>query len=94
MQDRFAVVYGLVPLALAAALKGDHAWVARILGAREAILERTGSLLVDPFLRDRCQQAERDARTRLGSDRWTQAYDAGRRASIDMMLKDIEVALG
>jgi predicted ATPase/DNA-binding XRE family transcriptional regulator len=93
-QDRFAVVYGLVPLALAAALKGDDAWVARILGAREAISERTGSLLVDPVLRDRCRQTEREVRTRLGADRWRQAFDAGRRASIDTMLKDIDVALG
>ena len=35
-KDMFAVVYGLVPLA--AAEKGDDAWVARILGARHADL--------------------------------------------------------
>jgi predicted ATPase/DNA-binding XRE family transcriptional regulator len=92
-QDRFAVVYGLVPLAVAAALKGDAAWVARILGMRDAIAERAGALLVDPFLRSQCEQSERDARTRLGPERWTQAFEAGRRSSIDAVLKDIDAAI-
>ena len=33
LQDKFAFVYALVPLAAAAVLKGDDAWAARILGA-------------------------------------------------------------
>ncbi len=92
-RDRFAVVYGLVPLAVAASLKGDHAWVARILGVRDAISERTGSTLADPFMRDLCERTERDARARLGADRWAQAYATGRKASIDAMLADIDNAL-
>jgi tetratricopeptide (TPR) repeat protein len=91
-QDRFAVVYGLIPLAVAAGYKGDHAWVARILGARDAICERTGSTLVDPFMRDLWEHTEREARSRLGLERWTQAYATGRKASIDMLIQDIDRA--
>ena len=93
-QDMFAVVYGLVPLAVAAALKGDDAWAARILGARDAISERTGSVLVDPLMRDLLEHTERDARTRLGSDRWAQASAAGRRSSIDALIHDLDRARG
>jgi non-specific serine/threonine protein kinase len=88
-QDKFAVLYGLVPLAVAAAHKGDDAWVARILGARAAISERTGSILIDPFLHELCERTEREARARLGADRWAQGHAAGRKSSIDAMLKDI-----
>jgi hypothetical protein len=92
-QDMFAVVYGLVPLAAAAAQKGDDVWVARILGARNAISERAGSMLVDPMMCDLCEKTERDARERLGPDRWAEAYAIGRRSSIDGLLKDIDRAL-
>ena len=92
-QDRFGVVYGLVPLAAAAALKGDDAWVARILGTRDGITERTGCSLVDPMLRELGERTERVSRMRLGSERWTDAYAEGRKASIDRMLNDIDQAL-
>jgi len=62
----FSVVYGLVPLAAAAALKGDHAWVARIIGWRDAITGRTGAALVDPMMRELGDRIEREARARLG----------------------------
>ena len=39
-------MYTLVPLAAAAALKGDDAWAARILGARDAVAESTGATIV------------------------------------------------
>jgi predicted ATPase/DNA-binding XRE family transcriptional regulator len=87
-QDTIAVVYGLVPLAAAAALKGDYAWVARILGARDAISDRTGAVLVDPLMYGVQEDVAREARARLGSDRWAQAYAAGRNSSIDAMLRD------
>jgi len=90
LHDRFAFVYALVPLAAAAALKGDDAWAARILGARDAVTERTGATVVDKSVDDLRQQAERDARARLGADRWARAYAAGRGTSIDTLLKDID----
>ena len=31
---------------------------------------------------------------RLGPDRWARAYEAGRKTSIDALLKDIEAARG
>ena len=37
LHDKFAFVYALVPLAAAAVLKGDDAWAARILGARDDV---------------------------------------------------------
>jgi hypothetical protein len=83
LHDKFAFVYALVPLAAAAVLKRDDAWVARILGARDAIVERTGITVVDTPVHDLRDHAEREARARLGPDRWAQAYAAGRRASID-----------
>jgi hypothetical protein len=47
LQDKFAFVYALVPLAAAAALKGDGGWAARILGARANATERTGVKVID-----------------------------------------------
>ena len=92
LHDKFAFVYALVPLAAAAALKGDAAWAARILGAQDAVTERTGQTVADNSVSDLRQKAEHDARARLGPSRWDRAYAAGRRASIDSLLKDIENA--
>jgi predicted ATPase/DNA-binding XRE family transcriptional regulator len=83
LNDKFAFVYALVPLAAAAALKGDHAWAARVLGARDAVIERTGLSVVDTPVQDLRQQAEQQARARLGQDRWDKSYAAGRNVSID-----------
>ena len=93
LHDRFAFVYALVPLAAAAVLKGDDAWAARIMGAREAVSERTGAKFIDKSVDDLREQAERAVRARLGPDRWAQAYAAGHRASIDALLNDIDRVL-
>jgi predicted ATPase/transcriptional regulator with XRE-family HTH domain len=93
LHDRFAFVYALIPLAAAAALKGDDVWVARILGARDAITERTGTTVSDTSVRDLRERAEEQARTRLTAERWSRAYTAGRSASIDSLLHDIESVL-
>ena len=90
LHDKFAFVYALVPLAAAAALKGDDVWAARILGARDAVTERTGATVVDPSVNDIRDQAERDARQRLGPPQWARAYAAGRTISIDGLLQDID----
>jgi len=90
LQDKFAFVFVLVPLAAAAVLKGDDAWAARILGARDAVSERTGATVVLKLVHDLQEQAERQARAHLGQDLWAEAYAAGRRTSIDSLLKDIE----
>ena len=87
-------MYAMVPLAAAAAPKGDDAWAARILGARDAVIERTGVTLVDTPVHDLREQAERQARARLGEERWARAYEAGRSASIEALLKDIDTARG
>src|SRR5262245_25679690 len=47
LQDKFAFIYALIPLAAAASRKHDDAWAARILGARDAITERTGATVAD-----------------------------------------------
>jgi ATP/maltotriose-dependent transcriptional regulator MalT len=57
LHDKFAFVYALVPLAAAAVLKGDDAWAARILGARDAVTERTGVTIVDQSVHDLREQA-------------------------------------
>jgi predicted ATPase/DNA-binding XRE family transcriptional regulator len=93
-KDSFGVVYGLVPLAAAAALKGDHEWVARIFGMRDAITARTGVVLIDPLMRELSERTERDARAQLGPARWGDAHAVGRHGSIDRMLQDIDRARG
>ena len=89
LHDKFVFVYTLVPLAAAAVLKGYDAWAARILGARDAVTERSGAIVVDQSLEDLKQRAERQARARLGQDRWMRAFAAGRTTSIDSLLRDI-----
>jgi predicted ATPase/transcriptional regulator with XRE-family HTH domain len=93
LHDKFAFVYTLVPLAAAVALKGDDAWAARILGARDAVIESTGITIVDLSVHDLREHAEREARARLGPDRWAEASAAGRKTSIDALLKDIDRVL-
>ena len=93
LQDKFAFVYALVPLASAAVLMRDDEWAARSLGARDAITERTGAALLDPSVNDLREQAERGARARLGPARWARAYETGRSASISGLLEEIDAAL-
>ncbi|HSL20330.1 MAG TPA: helix-turn-helix domain-containing protein [Vicinamibacterales bacterium] len=93
LHDKFAFVYALVPLVAAAVLKGDDAWAARILGARDAVTERTGVTVVDPSVHDLREHAEDRARARLGPDRWGRAHAAGRVISIDSLIKDIDAVL-
>ena len=93
LHDKFAFVHALVPLAAAASLKGDDAWAARILGARDEVADRTGAAVVDNAVRDLQGRVEHDVRARLGRDRWAEAYAAGRRTSMDSLLKEIDNAL-
>jgi hypothetical protein len=59
--------FALGPLAVAAMLKGDEAWAARILGARDAVSERTGAtVVVRQSLDDLIGLGEREVRARLG----------------------------
>ncbi len=90
LHDKYAFVYALVPLAAAAMLKGDAAWAARILGARAAVSERTGARVVVKVIQDIGDRAEQEARARLGPDTFATAFAAGRTASIDALLKDID----
>jgi predicted ATPase/DNA-binding XRE family transcriptional regulator len=93
LQDKYAFAYTLIPLVAAAVLKGDDAWAARILGARDAVSERTGATVVLKLVHDLQVQSEREVRARLGPDRWAGAYAAGRRTSFDALLKDIDHVL-
>ena len=90
LHDKFAFVYALVPLAAAAVLKGDNDWAARILGARDAVTDRTGDTVVDKSVKDLKARTEREVRAHLGPDRWARAYAAGRLTSIDALLSDID----
>jgi hypothetical protein len=90
LHDKFAFVHAMVPLAAAAALTGDHAWTARVLGASDVVTERTGAKVLDHAVRDLRSDTERAARVGLGTERWADAYAAGRSASIDALLQDID----
>lgn len=92
LHDKFAFVYALVPLSAAVTLNGDHAWAARILGARDAVTERTGVTVVDPSVRDLMEGFEEAGRARLGADKWFRAYAAGRVSSIDSLIRDIDAS--
>ena len=94
LHDKYAFVYALIPLTAAAILKGDDAWAAEILGVRDAVTDRTGVTVVDEAAHDFREQAERDLRARLGPERWDRAHAAGRRSSIDGLLRDIDRVLG
>lgn len=91
LRDQFAFLYAVEPLAGAAALKGKDAWVARILGARAAVADLTDAAVVGDYLHNRLATIERDAKARLGLDRWTRAYAAGRTMSIDALSRDIDL---
>jgi tetratricopeptide (TPR) repeat protein len=90
LHDKFALVYALVALAAAAEQMGDDAWAARILAARDAVTERTGAIPVDHSVRDLRERVERDARARLGQRRWAREYEAGRHASVESLVKEID----
>jgi len=92
LHDKFAFVYALTPLAAAAALKADDTWAASVLGTRDAVTEQTGASAVDKSVRELRERTEQQIRTRLGEEAWARAYAAGRRASIDSLLRDIEKA--
>jgi tetratricopeptide (TPR) repeat protein len=93
LHDKFAFVYALVPLAAAAVIKGDDEWAARILGARDAVTERTGATVADTAVHDLRDHSEHELRARLGPNQWARAYAAGRLTSIDTLIKDIDSAL-
>jgi hypothetical protein len=93
LQDKLSFVHAMAILAAAAALAGYDAWASRILGAQDAMTERTGARVADKSLDDLRQQVAREVRDRLGPDRWTHAYAAGRTTTIDGLLNDIDGAL-
>ena len=93
LHDKFAFVYATVPLAAAAALKRNHAWSARILAAGDAVTERTGISVVNATVRGLREQTEREVRLRLGPSQWAEAYAAGRAASIDSLIREIDRVL-
>jgi hypothetical protein len=49
--------------------------------------------VIDKSVHDLREQAERQVRGRLGPDRWSRAYAAGRTASLDSLLRDIDSVL-
>ena len=92
LHDKFAFVYALVPLAAAAVLNGDDAWAARILGARDAVTERTGVTVVD-------KSVETSRNGRNGRRVHASVRNAGRSpmrpgaVPIDSLMEDIDRAL-
>ena len=90
LHDKFAIVYAMVPLAAAAVLKGDDLWAARILGARDAVTERTGATVVDKWVHALGGRREREVSARLGPDRWGRAYAAGPCGPRSIVIKDID----
>jgi predicted ATPase/DNA-binding XRE family transcriptional regulator len=93
VQDKFAIVYLMVPLAAAAVLKDDDLWAARIFGARDAVTERTGAMIADRWVHALGEQIEGEVRARLGPDRWARAHAAGRVTSTETFIREIDGAL-
>ena len=94
LRDRFAFIYALIPLAAAAGLKDNDVWAAKVLGARDAIAEHTGSTVSSHSIRQLRERVEEQTKARLGLAAWARAYATGRSASIDTLLNDIENAGG
>jgi hypothetical protein len=92
VHDRFSFVFALTPLAAAAVMKGDDAWAARVMGTWDAVTERSGGTTGDKSVLELRRRTEEGVRERLGPVRWARAYAAGRTASIDSLLKDIDSA--
>jgi ATP/maltotriose-dependent transcriptional regulator MalT len=90
LRDKFTFVYVMVPLAAAAVLNGDEAWAARILGAADAISERTGAAVTDGTVLNLRREVEQQARARLGPQRWDRSRGEGRAVSIDSLIKEID----
>jgi len=90
LQDKYAYVYALIPLASAALRKSDALWAARILGAHDALAERSGFTVAIALVSDLRVRAERDARKLLGPQRWRQEHAAGRGMSIEQLMNDID----
>jgi tetratricopeptide (TPR) repeat protein len=91
LHDKFAFMRAMAILAAAVALRGDHAWAARLLGVYEMVAERTGATLVG-HVRDLRERTESAARDRLGPDGWARAHGGGRAASIDALIHEIDTA--
>jgi tetratricopeptide (TPR) repeat protein len=92
LHDKYAFAYVLVSLAGAAILKGDYAWAARVLGARDAAA-RAGAPVIDRHVEELRTRFEGEVRARLDPVRWAIAYSAGKSASIDALLRDIDSAV-
>jgi len=57
------------------------------------VAERTGVRVVIKPAQALSEEVARDVRERLGPERWERAYAAGRQASIDALINDIEHVL-
>jgi len=90
LHDKYAYVYALIPLASAALLKGDPGWAARILGAHDALAERSGFRVAIALINDLRVQADGKARELLGPERWQQEHAAGRAMSIEQLMSEID----
>lgn len=90
VQDKYAYVYALIPFASAALLKGDVAWAARILGAHDALAERSGFTVAIALVRELRVQAERDVRRLMEPQQWSQEHTAGAGMSIEQLLNDLD----
>ena len=69
----------MVALAAAAALKGEDGWAARVLGAADAVTERTGATVVDKSvqtIRDQAEAGDQGSRRARSMDARSEA--AGR----------------
>ena len=53
----------------------------------------SGAAITDKLVQALKEQTERDVRVRLGPEKWARAYAAGRSASIDALIKDIDRAV-
>ena len=92
LHDKFVFVHMMIPLAAAAAFKGDFEWAARILGVQHDVTERSGPMFLDHAVADLRGHVEREARARLGDARFAEAFAAGGTCSIDELLDDIDRA--
>ena len=71
----------------------DHDAIDRAASEIVETAERTGATIVLKVVDELRGTAERHARAHLSPDQWVRAYAAGRKTTLDSLLKDIDGVL-
>lgn len=89
--DQKGIAQCLVPLGYCAAIEGKHARAARLLGAADEVLERSGASLIQRMAAEGSDSYVRMSRREMGDAEFAEDFAAGRAMAID---DAVDFALG